>query len=516
MTKYVFVAGGVMSEIGKGVVASAIAKCLQARHYSINVAKLDPYINIDAGMTNPYQYGEVFVTDDGSELDVDFGNYERMLDLKLSKKSSITTGQIYSGVIHRERKGEFPGQTVQIIPHVTDEIKRRIKEMEKGDITFLDVGGTVGDIESLPFLEAIRQMRNEEPCTCLVYVTYAPSLFGEQKTKPTQHSMKELREIGLQPDIVICRSETKLDDEARKRIALFSNLSESSVLSLPILKTIYEAPLFLDKQDCGEQICRILGLENRVPAWMGWEEAVNLFINPKNTIRAAILAEGEILPDSYVSVKEALSHAAAHRDARVDFSFIQASQIEGDSSRLGDLKKFDGIVVPGSSTSGWGGKILAIKFARENNIPLLCTGYGMHACAVEFARNVCTLSEANSTEVNPETSEPVIVAEEKPSLGTMPTKVSAGTAANKIYGAETIYERHRHRARINQSYMEKLKSFGLVFSGLSPKNEADIIELTGKEFFIATQFNPEFLSRPQRPSPVFLAFTEACLSRKRA
>ena len=528
--RFIFVTGGVMSGIGKGVVTSSIAKCLQVRGYKVRVAKIDPYLNVDAGTMNPYQHGEVFVTDDGGEIDVDFGHYERMLDINLKRERNITTGQIYWQVIGKERHGDYLGQTIQIIPHITDEIKKRILAEDDCDVALVEIGGTVGDIEGLPFLEAVRQLRFEIPQSVHVHVTYVPrpAHLHEPKTKPTQHSVRKCMEIGLQPDILVCRSQEKLESHALEKIALFSNIKGADVFVLPDLGNIYQAPMVLDRQDCGKNICAKLGFNTeRVPEWGEWEQTVSQFSNEGPKVRIAMIGKYSAVPDAYISVIEALRHAAAVCSVQLSIGLVAAEQFEKSPQKLDALQDFDGIVVPGGFGSrGADGKISSIAFARENNIPFLGLCFGMQLAVVEFAMNACKMEDASSTEIDPETSVPIIdiLPEQKAvkelggtmRLGSLETRLLEGSLAYYAYGEEkTIFERHRHRFEVNPKYVEELRRMGLSISGASPDGIVDIIELTSHKFFVGTQFHPEFKSRPGKPAPLFLAFMRAAAGSRR-
>lgn len=528
--RLVFVTGGVMSGIGKGVVTSSVAKCLQVRGLSVRVSKIDPYLNIDAGTMNPYQHGEVFVTDDGGEIDVDFGHYERMLDIDLHKERNITTGQVYLSVIGKERRGDYLGQTVQIIPHLTDEIKKRIMEEEDCDVALVEVGGTVGDIEGLPFLEAIRQLCFDIPHSCHIHVTYVPmpSHLHEPKTKPSQHSVHECMALGLQPDMLVCRSEKPIEAGALEKIALFANLRKEDVLTLPDLRNIYEAPLILDEQECGDNVCEKLELQGNSgggarlkPDWAPWRKIISKYSNNGSLVRIAIIGKYSAVPDSYISVVEAVRHAAAECGVNASIALVASEQFEKSPEKLEALRDFDGIIVPGGfGERGTEGKIASIAFARENNIPFLGLCFGLQLAVVEFAMNELRLEDANSTEIDPDTSTPVVdilpeqeETEEKGGtmrLGSLETHLSQGSLAYYAYDeVKLIHERHRHRYEVNPKYVEKFESAGLVISGTSPEGIVDIIELPSHKFFIATQFHPEFKSRPGHPAPLFMAFMKA-------
>jgi len=535
--KYIFITGGVLSSVGKGIVASSIGLILKKRGFDVTLVKIDPYINVDAGTMNPYMHGEVFVTEDGGETDLDLGHYERFLDLYLSKEHNITTGQVYLSVIMRERRGDYLGKCVQIIPHITDEIKRRIRnvgEHSSAEIVIVEIGGTVGDIEGLPFLEAIRQMRLEEGYdnTLFVHVALVPilSVTGEQKTKPLQHSVNELRRIGIQPDIIIARCDKPLEEEAKQKIALFGNVPPSAVFTSYTVRTVYEVPLILDKQGIGDYICRRLHLKpKKTPGWTLWCGFVNSLLNPEYQVNVIMCGKYTKLKDSYISIIEALNHAGAKLKTKVNLIWIEAELLEKENKEkekmVEKIKKSDGVLaLPGFGARGAEGKIEAIRIARENNIPFLGICFGMQLAVVEFARNVIGLKKANSTEIDPETPHPVIdlLPEQlnvKEKGGTMRLGAQAsilvkGSLAYKLYGEQVIFERHRHRYEVNPSYWRILQEKGLVFSGWSvDKRRVEFIELPKHYFFLGTQAHPEYKSRPLKPSPVFLGFVKACLYR---
>mgnify|MGYP001087846979 CR=1 FL=1 len=532
VTKYVFVTGGVMSGVGKGIAVASIGKILQARGSRVTALKIDPYLNVDAGTMNPLVHGEVFVTEDGGEADMDLGTYERFLDINLSQMHNITTGQIYQAVIEMERSGRFLGHCVQIIPHVTDEIKRRIRnvaESTKADIVLVEIGGTVGDIESLPFLEAARQMRLEDGFRNVVFahVTLVPvlSAVGEQKTKPTQHSVQELRRIGLQPDLIIARSGETLLQGPRKKIALFCNVDEAAVFSSPDSKIVYDVPLILEDQEMGSFLCERLALEKRRPNWDVWRRAVQGFISPRNEATIAVCGKYAELADSYVSVNEALRHAAAAADARINLIWVETEQLEGQEPKREALSRADGILVPGGfGQRGSIGKINAIRYARESNVPFLGICFGFQLATVEYARSH-GFEQANSTEIDSTTPYPVIdlMPEQQGigskggtmRLGAHEIRIQPGTLAERIYGRRRVWERHRHRYEVNADYVSKLEQRGLVFSGKSlDGRRMEILELPSHRFFMATQFHGEFRSRPMNPSPPYYTFVKASLDRK--
>ena len=533
MVKYIFVTGGVLSSVGKGVVTSSIGKMLQERGFSVTVIKIDPYVNVDAGTMNPYIHGEVFVTEDGGETDLDLGWYERFLDLNLNKENNITTGSIYQSVIDKERRGDFLGRCVQIVPHITDEIKYRIRSVaEKSgvDVVLTECGGTVGDIEGLPFLEAIRQMRIEEGFdnTLYVHVALVPILdvTGEMKTKPLQHSVNELRRIGIQPDIIVARCSKMIDAEAVRKIALFGTIPKEAVFCSYNVPTIYLVPQKLDEQGMGDYICRRLKLRGRKPSWKTWNTFVESLLNPKYEIKVALVGKYAGLSDSYVSMNEALRHAGAKCGVKVTIDYIEAEVFEESPSDIESLKNYDGIFVPyGFGPRGSEGKIMAINYARTHDIPFLGICFGFQLAVVEFARNICGLKGANSTELDPDTPHPVIdlMPEQRNvkykgatmRLGGHEVVIKEGTLAYKLYNSRKIVERHRHRWEVNPKYWKVLEDNGLIFSGSSPDGRRkEILELPDKYFFFASQFHGEFKSRPGRPDPEYYGFVKSCLDRK--
>ncbi|UCC32858.1 MAG: CTP synthase [Candidatus Bathyarchaeota archaeon] len=532
MVKYVFVTGGVLSSVGKGVVTSSIGKMLQVRGFKVTVIKIDPYVNVDAGTMNPYIHGEVFVTEDGGETDLDLGGYERFLDINLAKENNITTGQIYQAVINKERRGDFLGRCVQIVPHVTDEIKRRIRlvaERSDFDVILTECGGTVGDIEEQPFLEAFRQMRLEEGFenTVYIHVALVPILevTGEMKTKPLQHSVNELRRIGIQLDTMVARCDKMIDPEALRKIALFGTIPREAVFCSYTVPSLYQVPLILDEQGMGKYICGRLGVQKRKPEWKNWRGFVDSFENPHHHVKIALVGKYAGLADSYISMSEALRHAGAACEAGISIDYIEAEKFEGDPTKLERLRDYDGVFVPyGFGPRGTEGKIGAIQFARENDIPFLGICYGFQLAVVEFARNVCGLEEANSTEINQHTPHPVIdlMPEQKDihykgatmRLGAHKVIIKGATLSYRLYKTEEIFQRHRHRWEVNQDYWAILEKHGLVFSGKSPDGRRmEILELPDSFFFLASQFHSEFKSRPRTPDPEYYGFVKACLSR---
>ncbi len=529
VTKYIFVTGGVLSSVGKGVTTASLGMLLKSIGYSVTAIKIDPYINVDAGTMNPYMHGEVFVTEDGGETDLDLGHYERFLDVNLSKYNNITTGQIYYSVIMKERRGDYLGQCVQIIPHITDEIKMRIRDVAKrsgADIVLIEIGGTVGDIEGLPFLEAVRQMRLEEGFenTMFIHVALVPYLkaTGELKTKPLQHSVQELRRIGIQPDAIVARSDRPLTPEARRKIALYGNVPINAIFSNYDVDTVYEVPLILHRQGMTRYVANRLGLEYREPDLSKWEEFVRKIKSSNKAVTIAMIGKYTALKDSYMSIVEALKHAAAYHGVRPVMKWIESTDIErGVLNPREVLRDVHGtVILPGFGKRGAEGKIKAIKEARERNIPTLGICFGLQLMVVEFARNVLGLEGANSTEIDPSTPHPVVdLMEEQKKvkglggtmrLGAHPIILVKGTRVHKIYGeVDVVYERHRHRYEINPKYVDLLESSGFIVSGWSLEEFPEYMELKQHKFFIGTQAHPEFKSRPLRPSPIFLAFIEA-------
>ncbi len=535
MSKFIFVTGGVLSSVGKGVVTASIGKMLQNRSIIATAVKIDPYLNVDAGTMNPYTHGEVYVTEDGGETDLDLGHYERFLDMDLPSENNITTGQVYRTVIEKERDGKFLGKCVQIIPHVTDEIKHRIKRVSdhsKADVVIVEVGGTAGDIEGLPFLEAIRQLRLEEGVgnTLFVHVALVPILSStrEQKTKPTQHSIQELRRIGIQPDVVVARSPVPLDSESRSKIALYGSVPLEAVYSSYDVEVIYRVPMILDEQGMGDFICRRLNLTPTQSQWKKWQEVITLIENGKEEVTVGLCGKYTKLEDSYESIKEAVTHAAASANLSVKLVWIDSEKLAKESSETQNkLRECDGVIVlPGFGARGTEGKIAAARYVRENAVPFLGICYGLHFAVVEFARNVAGLREADSTEVNPEAKQPVIdlLPEQHGAeklggtmrLGAQASILENGTIAHLVYGKSVVFERHRHRYEVNPVYWEVLQRHGLIFSGWSPdKRRVEFIELRDHPFFLATQAHPEFKSRPGKPSPPYLALLKACVEHKK-
>jgi CTP synthase len=532
MAKYVFVTGGVTSSLGKGITAASVGRLLKARGLAVSVLKLDPYINVDPGTMSPYQHGEVFVTDDGAETDLDLGHYERFIDENLSQLSNVTTGRIYQAVIGKERRGDYLGGTVQVIPHITNEIKERIQRLARdgrADVVIVEVGGTVGDIESLPFLEAIRQMRKDVGRRNVIYihVTLLPALAatGELKTKPTQHSVKELRGIGIQPDIIVLRSDHPVSQEIRDKIALFTDVASEAVIPAETASTIYEVPLLFEESGLGTLLVRELGLEQSTqePDLDAWRALVERIKRPKPVLEIALVGKYIELPDAYLSVTESLKHAAWAHEVDVKLRWIDSELLTTETAdeMLGGIA---GIVVPGGfGHRGIEGKILAAKHARVNRLPFLGLCLGLQCAVIEFARDILGTQDANSTEFDMFTEHPVIdfmpdqrTLEEKGGtmrLGLYPARLTPGSKAHAVYGTELIYERHRHRFEVNNRYRPLLEAAGMVLSGQSPDGRlVEIIELADHPWFVASQFHPEFRSRPDRPHPLFDGFIGAAVA----
>jgi CTP synthase len=524
LTKYVFVTGGVLSGLGKGIITASIGLLVKSAGYTVTVIKIDPYLNVDAGTMSPYAHGEVFVTDDGGETDMDIGHYERFLHVNLSKRNNITSGQIYYSVIMKERRGEYLGQCVQIIPHVVSEIKQEIRNIARennSDIVIVEIGGTVGDIEGLPFQEAARQMRFEEgvKSTFYVHVGLAPILpSGELKTKPIQHSVQELRRIGIQPDALIARSMRHLDEEARHKLALHSNIPPHGVFSCPFLETSYEIPLMLNDQGFTKYLLEKLDLDARQPDLSEWALFVEKLKNRSKPVRIAMIGKYTKLRDSYVSIIEALNHASAWNNVKPELTWMESTDIEKNPGLINELSNVDGaIILPGFGRRGAEGKIEAIKYLREEDKPTLGICFGMQLMVVEAARNLVGLKDANSSELDPNTPHPVItLAPEQVNvremggtlrLGAKKIIIVPGTLAWRIYGAREVYERHRHRYVVNPKYVDVLETSGIKISGYSEDEHAEIIEYKSSElFYLGLQAHPEFKSRPLKPSPVFHEF----------
>jgi CTP synthase len=527
MSKFVFVTGGVVSSIGKGIVGASLGRLLKSRDYSVSILKLDPYINVDPGTLSPFQHGEVFVTQDGAETDLDLGHYERFTDTSMSRLNSVTTGSIYQAVINKERRGEYQGSTVQVIPHITNEIKERIHRVAKNtnpDVVITEIGGTVGDIESLPFLEAIRQFRKDVGRQNVVYmhvtlIPWIPSA-GEMKTKPTQHSVKELRSIGIQPDILVCRCDRPLSLGMKQKLSEFCNVPEECVITSQDAKSIYEVPLMMEKEGLAQQTLNLLQLEHRQPDLDQWQTLVKRLYSPNHKIDIALVGKYVRLNDAYLSVVEALRHAAIAIGGDLNLRWINSEDLESGSLD-NYLKDINGILVPGGfGVRGVDGKIAAIEYAKHNKIPFLGLCLGMQCAVIEWARHTAQLKDANSAEFDPDTSNPVInlLPEQQDvvdlggtmRLGLYPCRVNPDTLAFKLYQKEVIYERHRHRYEFNNAYRNLFLESGYAVSGTSPDGRlVEMIELPNHPFFIASQFHPEFQSRPSTPHPLFQGFIQA-------
>jgi CTP synthase len=533
MSKYIFVTGGVVSSVGKGISVASIGRLLKSRGLGVSVLKLDPYLNVDPGTMSPYQHGEVFVTEDGAETDLDLGHYERFIDENLTRLSNVTTGQIYSSVITKERRGDYLGGTIQVIPHITDEIKARIAAVGKqsnADVVIVEIGGTVGDIESLPFLEAIRQMRKDvgRDNVLYIHVTLLPHIgsTGELKTKPTQHSVMALRNVGITADVILCRADYAITEEIRDKVAFFADVDSRAVIPVQTVDSIYEVPLVLEEAGLGDYLCDKLELRCITPDLTSWNDLVALIRKPKRVIPIALVGKYVELKDAYISVVEALRHAGLHQELDLDLHWVSAEQVEREGpERL--LAKVYGIVVPGGfGDRGIEGKIMAADYARRNNIPYLGLCLGMQCATIAFARHVMNSSEVNSTEFVPHTPHPVIdlmpdqrdITEKGGTmrLGIYPCTLVPGTKAQAAYDVPQVSERHRHRFEFNNKYRTLLEEAGFVISGHSPDGRlVEIIELRDHPWFVASQFHPEFLSRPNRPHPLFREFVGAATRTQR-
>jgi len=532
--RYLFVTGGVVSSLGKGIVASSLGTLLKARGLKVTIQKLDPYINVDAGTMNPYQHGEVFVTVDGAETDLDLGHYERYIDENLRAWNNLTTGKIYGRVIERERKGDYLGDTVRVIPHITDQIKEfvhQVAEQSQADVAIVEVGGTVGDIEGLPFLEAIRQFKNDVGYDKVMYVhvTLLPHLgaAGELKTKPTQHSVKELRSIGIQPDVLICRTEKTPGQDHIRKIALYGDVTPEAVFACPDVPSIYDVPMMLEREGLGDFVVKRLGLQCHAPDLEAWKTMLRRMKTATENVRICLVGKYVEIKDAYMSIAEALQHAGIACGCQVDIERLDAGELTSGAG-LESLRGAHGILVPGGfGARGVEGKIRAIEFARQERIPYFGICYGMQWAVVEFARNVCGLKLANSTEVAPDTPDPVVWAMEDQKnvermgasmrLGEYECALLEGSLAHKAYAQSSVRERHRHRYEFNNAYRQKLTEQGLVFSGLNPERDlVEIVELKDHPWFVACQFHPEFASRPYRAHPLFRGFVEAALKRATA
>lgn len=531
-TKYIFVTGGVTSSLGKGIISASLAKLLKARGFSVTIQKLDPYINIDPGTLNPYEHGECYVTDDGAETDLDLGHYERFTNVRTSQANNITTGRIYQSVIEKERKGDYLGETVQVIPHITDEIKYRIKILgnnDEFDFVITEIGGTVGDIESLPYIEAVRQMRWEMGSKCLViHLTYIPYLAaaGELKTKPTQHSVKTMLEQGVQPDIIVCRTERPLTEGIRHKIALFCNVEPSSVIESIDAKTIYEVPILMRQEKLDLQVLNKMQIPVLHEADLSkWEEFLFKLQNPQNEVNIGLVGKYVELKDAYKSILEAFIHAGAYLQCKVNIKMLHSESLNTETVNE-KLENLNGILVaPGFGERGIEGKILSIKYARENNIPFLGICLGMQCAVIEFGRNVLGFQDAHSTEMNPKTQFPVIdiMKHQKTictkggtmRLGAYPCRLEENSKIYQIYRIKDISERHRHRYEFNNKYFEQYKEAGMIAVGINPKdNLVEIIELDSHPWFIGVQFHPEYKSTVANPHPIFISFVNAALSNK--
>jgi len=530
--KYIFVTGGVVSSLGKGITAASLGRLLKSRGISVTIQKLDPYINVDPGTMNPYQHGEVFVTEDGAETDLDLGHYERFIDVNLGKANNVTTGMVYWSVLNKERRGDYLGGTVQVVPHITNEIKERIKRVtreEHFDVVICEIGGTVGDIEGLPFLEAIRQFRKDVGRdNCLnIHVTLVPYLgtSHEFKTKPTQHSVKELRAIGIHPDIIICRSQEPLTPELREKISLFCDVAKDAVISLPDVANLYEVPLALEKERLDEIVVKYLDLLSERAELTEWQKMVEDAKGPQHTVKIAIVGKYTELQDSYISIVESLKHGGITNLTAIDIKWINAENLEMVEDLEPLLRDVHGILVPGGfGIRGIEGKIRAIRFARENRIPFLGLCLGMQCAVIEFARNVCGMPGAHSSEFDPQTKYPVIdlLPEQKEitekggtmRLGAYPCRIKKETLLDRLYHEDLVQERHRHRYEFNNQYREKMEEAGLVCSGIYEKSDlVEVVEIPGHPWFLATQYHPEFKSRPNRPHPIFVGFVKAATAR---
>ena len=534
MTRYIFVTGGVVSSLGKGIAAASLAAILEGRGLKVTIMKLDPYINVDPGTMSPFQHGEVFVTEDGAETDLDLGHYERFLRTKMSKRNNFTTGRVYETVLRRERRGDFLGGTVQVIPHITDEIKRRVLEGGEGhDVAIVEIGGTVGDIESQPFLEAVRQLKVElgSQRSLLMHLTLVPYIAtaGETKTKPTQHSVKELRTIGLQPDILLCRSDHEISEEARRKISLFTNVEQRAVVPLQDAETIYAIPRHLSEQGLDDIVVEKLQLDCKKPDFSEWDAVVDGLLYPKDEVKVVMVGKYMELLDAYKSLSEALIHAGIHTKTKVHILYLDSEEVEKQGVEI--LEGVDAILVPGGfGERGIEGKIAAVRYARENNIPYLGICLGMQVAVIEFARNVAGLENAHSTEFNKQTPHPVIAlitewvaengvietrSEESDLGGTMrlgaqECNLVEGSKVKQIYAADKIIERHRHRYEVNNNYLDQLEKCGLRFGGRSTDNTlVEMIEIPNHPWFVACQFHPEFTSTPRDGHPLFISYIEA-------
>jgi CTP synthase len=532
-TKYVFVTGGVVSSLGKGIVSASLGRLLVERGLRVSIQKFDPYINVDPGTMSPFQHGEVYVTDDGAETDLDLGHYERFVDRSLSQVNNVTTGRIYLSVITKERRGEYLGSTVQVIPHITDEIKAAVRRLGPDhDVVITEIGGTVGDIESLPFLEAIRQFRQEvgRDNALFIHLTLVPYIqaSGELKTKPTQHSVRELMEIGIQPDILVCRADHPLDDGIKRKIALFCNVDFGCVVESRTVGSTYQVPLLLHEQGLDGEVCRRLGLDGKEPDLRPWTAMVNKILRPSERVRIAIVGKYTQLSDAYTSIREALVHGGIANDVGVDVNWIASDRFTDQEQAGRALRSHHALLVPGGfGVRGVEGMVEAVRWAREHELPFFGICLGMQTAIIEFARTVCRLAETNSSEFAPECANPVVSLMDSQRevqdlggtmrLGAYPCKLVPGSRAQQIYGADEVSERHRHRYEVNNAYRKMLTEYGLRCGGLSPDGSlVEMIELPDHPWFVGCQFHPELRSRPMRPHPLFASFIGAALRYKRA
>jgi len=531
-TKFIFVTGGVVSSLGKGIAAASLGRLLVERGLRVTMMKFDPYLNVDPGTMSPFQHGEVFVTDDGAETDLDLGHYERFIDRSLSQANNVTTGRIYLNVITKERRGEYLGSTVQVIPHITDEIKGAIRRLApENDVVIVEIGGTVGDIESLPFLEAIRQFRHDvgRENAIFVHLTLIPYIAaaGELKTKPTQHSVRELMEIGIQPDVLIVRTERPVSDEIKRKIALFCNVEFGAVIESPDVRTIYAIPLTFREQGLDDKVLQKLGLDRPAPDLVPWREMVQRVVQPRERVRIAVVGKYTDFVDSYKSVQEALIHGGIANDVGVDISWVSSDSFTGADAAREIVARYDGLLVPGGfGVRGVEGMVEAIREVRESGVPFFGICLGMQTAIIEFARNVCGLDDSHSSEFAPECSDPVISLMESQQhvtdmggtmrLGAYPCRLTRGSRAAEIYGVAEVSERHRHRYEVSNAYRDTFVQHGLRLSGLSPDGQlVEIVELSDHPWFIGCQFHPELQSRPTRPHPLFAGFVAAAVGAKR-
>lgn len=535
-TKYIFVTGGVVSSLGKGITAASLGRLLKSRGYRVTIQKFDPYINIDPGTMSPYQHGEVFVTDDGAETDLDLGHYERFIDINLSKNSNTTTGKIYQSVINKERRGDYLGGTVQVIPHITNEIKERVfrvGQQDNADFVITEIGGTVGDIESLPFLEAIRQVKKDVGKNDVLYihVTLVPyiSAAGELKTKPTQHSVKELRSIGISPDIIVCRSEKPISKEMREKMAMFCDVDPDAVIQNLTARSIYEVPMLMEEQGLDSIVLRKLEMEDKPKDMRGWHDMVARILKKYDKkVTIAVVGKYVALQDAYISITESLRHAAVANEAELAIKWINSEEIEADDTNMDEVMTgVDGVLVPGGfGNRGIEGKIKAIQYAREHKLPFFGICLGMQCAVIEFARHVCGMADANSSEFNPNSSHPVIdLMPEQVDvedmggtmrLGLYPCKVYPDTLTSKAYNAELIYERHRHRYEFNNEFQKEFEKNGMMCVGRNPESDlVEVVEIPGLKWYIGTQYHPEYQSTVLKPHPLFVDFVKTAIANKK-